>query len=84
MIPEVFGACSLILKVWKLLEVHVNRVLPAARVVLEDPPLDRVTLDGEARLIARCELPVDSPLTVVPLEPENACHYGVAVVAGKS
>ncbi len=57
----------------EFLEVHVNRVLPAARVVLENPSLDRVTLDGEADIVARCELPVDSPLTVVPLEPENAC-----------
>src|SRR5687767_3805965 len=53
----------------------MNRVLPAAGVVLEDPLLDRVALDSEACLVARCELPVNSPLTVVPLEPENACHH---------
>src|SRR5918998_1472898 len=47
----------------ELLEVHVNRVLPPARVVLENPPLDRVTLDGEANVVARCEFPVDGPLT---------------------
>ena len=58
----------------EFLKVHVNRVLPSARVVLENPLLDGVAFDGEAYVVARCELTVDSPLTVISLESESARH----------
>src|SRR5215207_9839735 len=55
--------------------MHVNRVLPPARIVLEDPSLNRIPLNGEARLLTRSEPAVDSPLAVISFEPENACHH---------
>ena len=70
-----FGRYTVDLECLEFLKVHVNRVLPSARVVLENPLLDGVALDGEAYVVARGELTVDSPLTVISLESESARHY---------
>src|SRR5215213_4471180 len=61
--------------------MHVNRVLPPARVVLENPLLDRVALNSETRVVTRGKLAVDGPLTVIPFEPESACHHRCSVCA---
>src|SRR5438552_8545434 len=56
----------------ELLQVNVDRVLPAPGVVLQDPPFRRVPVHREADLVAVEELPVDLPLAVAPLEAEPA------------
>src|SRR5437762_11841972 len=52
----------------ELLQVNVDRVLPAPGVVLEDPPFRRVPVHRKADLVAVHEAPVDLPLAVAPLE----------------
>jgi hypothetical protein len=56
----------------EFLEVDVNRVLPAAGNVPEDPPLRRIALDGETESRAVHQLVVDRPLAVRAIEPERA------------
>src|SRR5438552_16321146 len=56
----------------ELLQVNVDGVLPAAGVVLQDPPFRRVTVHREPDLVAVHEAPVDLPLAVAPLEAEPA------------
>ena len=56
----------------ELLQVNVDRVLPAPGVVLEDPPFRRVPVHREADLVAVHEAAVDLPLAVAPLEAEPA------------
>src|SRR6185436_13078510 len=58
----------------ELLKVHVNRMLPASRVVLKNPLLHRILFNPEAwRLVATTdELAVDLPLPVASLKPERA------------
>src|SRR4051794_1375999 len=48
----------------ELLEVDVHRVLPPARVVVDDPPLELVLLRREAEPRAVHELPVPLPAAV--------------------
>src|SRR5262249_5006192 len=56
----------------KFFEMDVDRMLPAAGVVLDDPALGSVALDREAEARAVGELLVDRPLAVASLEPERA------------
>src|SRR5205823_12261977 len=52
----------------EFLQVDVDRVLPPAGIVPQDPPFRGVALDGEAEARA-VELAVDLPLTVAAFEP---------------
>src|SRR5689334_6960681 len=56
----------------EFLEVDVDRMLPTARVVLDDPPLEGVPLRGEAEPGAVHELAVDLPAPAAALEAERA------------
>src|SRR5262245_26404740 len=56
----------------EFLQVDVNRVLPAAGAVPQDPSLGGVALNGETEPRAVHQLSVDLPLTVAALEPEAA------------
>src|SRR5262249_38223671 len=56
----------------ELLEVDVDRVLPAAGAVLEDPVLGGVAAHAVADAVAAHELAVDLPLAVPALEAEVA------------
>src|SRR5262249_44546960 len=56
----------------ELLEVDVHRVLPGARLVLDDPALELVHLRSEAEHGAVHELPVHLPAAVAALEAERA------------
>ena len=69
----------------KLLEVHVNRMLPSAGVVLEDPLLYGVSFNAKARsLIATADEPaVHLPLTIASLEPEGASDSLLIVRIGE-
>ena len=53
--------------------MHVNRMLPSARVVLEDPFLDGVSLNAKAwGLVATADkLAINLPLTIAPLKPKG-------------
>jgi hypothetical protein len=54
----------------ELLEVDVDRVLPAARVVLEDPPLRRWP-EREAEAVQSMNWPFTCHAAVAALEPER-------------
>src|SRR5437667_64392 len=60
----------------ELLQVNVDRVLPATRVVLQDPPFRRVPVHREADLVAIHEASVDLPLAVAALEAKLARDPG--------
>src|SRR5688572_22806076 len=61
-------------------------MLPSARVVLEDPLLNRVSLDCEAwrRVATTHQLTVYLPLAVTTLEPEGASNAWRVVGVWKS
>src|SRR5262245_1158006 len=61
----------------------MDRVLPAARVVLQDPFLDGVLLHREAGDVAVHELTVDGPLAFGSLEPKRARDLGDRRLVGE-
>src|SRR5687768_146432 len=74
--PGVLWRLTIDRKGLEFLEVHVNRVLPTAGVVLEDPFLHRVALNGKTDVVGiftiTHKLAVDLPLTIAPFKPERA------------